>query len=81
MLIGYARISKADGSHAPSRLDLQRDALREHAFSDTQTPPQCTPSLLKASPKGAPIPEWDPKARISLPSQVSQKRSFWRRQC
>ena len=31
MLIGYARISKADGSQS---LDLQRDALREAGVSD-----------------------------------------------
>ncbi len=31
MLIGYARISKADGSQS---LDLQRDALREADVSD-----------------------------------------------
>ena len=32
MLIGYARISKADGSQS---LDLQRDALREAGASAT----------------------------------------------
>ena len=31
MLIGYARISKADGSQS---LDLQRDALREAGVMD-----------------------------------------------
>ena len=31
MLIGYARISKADGSQS---LDLQRDALRQAGVSD-----------------------------------------------
>ena len=31
VLIGYARISKADGSQS---LDLQRDALREAGVSD-----------------------------------------------
>ena len=31
--------------------DISADKLHA-SFADTQTPPQCTPSLLKASPKG-----------------------------
>ena len=37
LLIGYARISKADGSQS---LDLQRDALREAGISDDAKHPE-----------------------------------------
>ena len=52
MLIGYARISKADGSQS---LDLQRDALRQAGVSDDaiyedQASGQCTRVCLNWTP-------------------------------
>ena len=74
MLIGYARISKADGSQS---LDLQRDALREagvsddaiyedQAFGQREDRPGLT-AFLKAARQGDVIVVWKGPFRPGKP--------------
>ena len=55
MLIGYARISKADGSQS---LDLQRDALREDQASGQREDRPGLAAFLKAARQGDVIVVW-----------------------
>ena len=82
MLIGYARISKADGSQS---LDLQRDALREAGVSDdaiyedqASGQREDRPGLaafLKAARQGDVIVVWRLDRTSFIPAGKARKRT------